>query len=873
MKIRFLVFQLLLASTLGVLAELPPLIDRELFFGDPEIVGAQLSPDGRYLAFIKPHNGTRNIWVKRTDEPFSAARPLTSETKRPIPGYFWTQDGKSILYVQDQGGDENYNVHAVDPAGKAATRNLTDVKGVRAAIYFTPETQPDLIYVGFNDRDKAWHDLYRVKISSGERELVRTNTERIATWTFDRKGALRLATRSAENGDTEILRIADDGKGDKFEKIYSCNVFETCYVARFHTDGKRVYLATNKGNLELTQLMLFDVATGKQELVAADPLKRADLAGVMVSDKTDDVVGTMYEDEKKRYVWTDKSFDNDYKWLKTKFPGLELTSFSSTEDERLWLVITYGDAEPGATYLFDRETRKLTLQYRVREGLKREHLASMKPIRYKSSDGMEIPAYLTLPRGVPAKDLPLIVMPHGGPWQRDTWGYNVFAQFFANRGYAVLQPNFRASVGFGKKLLDAGNLEWGGKMQDDLTWGVKHLVAEGIVDPKRAALFGGSYGGYAALAGLTFTPDFWAAGVSLVGPSNLITLLESIPPYWESIRKIFYERMGNPNTPEGKALLERVSPLNFAERIKKPLLILHGANDPRVKKAESDRIVVALRDRGYPVEYIVAPDEGHGFSRPVNNMAAYAATERFLAKHLGGRHQSTMTPEAEKRLAEITVDPKTVELPKAVAASSAAPKPAFDLDTKPAKYKSTLVMGGQTVAMEAASTVEDAGANWVFVDVAKTPMGEISDRTTVAKTTLAPVKRAVRQGPVAVDLDFANDEATGSVKMGGGQSHPVAVDLDGPLFADGAGASRVLATLPLANGYTTTFRNFDVQLQKAKVMQLTTSDDGTNWKVEVKPADGAAGGMTIWYDKATRTMVKSTATLPGGATVTTEAAP
>ncbi|HVE73399.1 MAG TPA: S9 family peptidase [Thermoanaerobaculia bacterium] len=865
MKKRVLIALFLVAGAFSALAELPPLIDRELFFGDPEITGAQLSPDGKYLAFIKPNNGTRNVWVKKTDEPFASARPLTSETKRPIPGYFWTNDGKAILYVQDQGGDENFNIYAVDPAGKAAIRNLTDVKGVRAYIYAAPETQPDIIYAGFNDRDKAWHDLYRVKISTGERELVRKNTDRVSVWIFDLKGNLRLATRSAENGDTEILRV----DGDKLVPIYTCDVFETCGVSRFHKDDKRFYLQTNKGAVEHTQLVLMDPVSGKQEVVASDPLKRADLAAVMSSDATDDVVGVGYEDDKKRYVWFDKSVEDDYKFLKSKFPGLEINAVSSTEDERLWLIVAYGDTEPGASYLFDRDTKKLTLQYTIREGLKREYLASMTPIRYKSSDGMEIPAYLTLPRGVEPKNLPLIVIPHGGPWGRDSWGYSTLAQFFANRGYAVLQPNFRASVGLGKKLLDAGNLEWGGKMQDDLTWGVKHLVAQGIVDPKRAGILGGSYGGYAALAGLAFTPDFWAVGVSIVGPSNLTTLLESIPPYWEPIRKLFYKRMGDPNTKEGKALLDRVSPLYSADKIKKPLLVIHGANDPRVKKAEADQIVIALRDRGYPVEYIVAPDEGHGFQRPVNNMAAFAAAERFLAKHLGGRHQATMTPDSEKRLAEIIVDPKTVVLQKAVAAASGTPKPAHELNTKAAKYKSTIAMGTQNMNIEATSTVEDEGANWVFVDTAKTPMGDVTDRVTVSKATLAPVKRAVRQGPVAVDLDFANNKAVGSMSMGG-QPKPIDIDTGGPIFADGAGASRVIAALPLANGYTTTYRNFDVQSQKTKTMQLTTSEEGANWKVDVKPADGEAGAMTLWIDKASRTMVKSTAAMPGGMTITTE---
>jgi dipeptidyl aminopeptidase/acylaminoacyl peptidase len=266
---------------------------------------------------------------------------------------------------------------------------------------------------------------------------------------------------------------------------------------------------------------------------------------------------------------------------------------------------------------------------------------------------------------VPAKNLPLIVNPHGGPWARDFWGYNGFAQFFANRGYAVLQPNFRASTGYGKRFLDAGNNQWGDKMQDDLTYGVRHLIAEGIVDPKRVGIMGGSYGGYAALAGVTFTPDLYAAAVAVVAPSNLITLLSTIPPYWEAGRKTFGVRMGDMSTPEGKAQLVRQSPLTHAAKIKAPLLVVQGANDPRVKRAESDQIVVALRDRGYPVEYIVAPDEGHGFARPVNNMAMLARAEQFLAKHLGGRFQEAMTPDVAKRLQEITVDPKTVQMPSA----------------------------------------------------------------------------------------------------------------------------------------------------------------------------------------------------------------
>jgi dipeptidyl aminopeptidase/acylaminoacyl peptidase len=291
-------------------------------------------------------------------------------------------------------------------------------------------------------------------------------------------------------------------------------------------------------------------------------------------------------------------------------------------------------------------------------------MAAMTSVRYASSDGLEIPAYLTLPKGVPPRNLPAIVLPHGGPWGRDFWGFDNLTQFLANRGYAVLQPNFRGSTGYGKKFLDAGNRQWGERMQDDLTWGVKYLVKEGIADPKRVGIMGGSYGGYATLAGVAFTPDLYAGAVSVVGPSNLLTLLETIPPYWERIRVLFYERMGNPATPEGKKQLERQSPLHAAAKIRTPLLVAQGANDPRVKKAESEQIVVALRDRGFPVTYILAPDEGHGFAQPVNSMALFAASEAFFAKHLGGRFQEGGTPEVVARLKAITVDPKSVVLAK-----------------------------------------------------------------------------------------------------------------------------------------------------------------------------------------------------------------
>lgn len=646
---------------------LPPLIDREIFFGNPEITGAQISPDGKYIAFRKPYKDTMNIWVKRADEPFDKARLITNDAKRPIRSYFWSRDGKYILFVNDFGGDENFNVYAVDPAAVpaagaevAAARNLTDAKKVRAFIYEVPRSEPDVIYVGLNDRDAKWHDLYKVRVSTGARDLIRQNTDRFGGYQFDNAGKLRLATRTPENGDTEILRLDADGKATK---VYSCNVFETCNPVRFHKDNRRVYMVTNKGDVDLIRLVLLDPETGKEEAVESDPVNRVDFGDVRYSDVTDEIIYTAYDDDKPRIYFKDKSFEADYKLLQKQLPNKEIGFGSSTKDETMWMVTAWSDTEPGEAYLFDRKTKKLTKQYTVRQRLPREALAEMRVVRYKSSDGLEIPAYLTLPKGVPAKNLPTIINPHGGPWGRDTWGYDSYAQFAANRGYAVLQPNFRASTGFGKKFLDAGNNQWGDKMQDDVTYGVKYLIEQGIADPKRVGIWGGSYGGYATLAGITFTPDLYAAAVAEVAPSSLITLLETVPPYWESFRVVFYKRMGDPGTAEGKAQLLRQSPLTHAAKIKTPLLITQGANDPRVNKRESDQIVIALRERNYPVEYLVAPDEGHGYARPVNNMAVLAAAERFFAKHLGGRYQESMTPEVAQRLKEITVDVKTVTMP------------------------------------------------------------------------------------------------------------------------------------------------------------------------------------------------------------------
>ena len=888
LKLRFVfgcVF--LLASFATAIADQasgpPQLIDRDVIFGNPEIAAAQLSPDGKYIAFLKPWKDTRNVYVKAVDEPFSAARLLTTEIKRPVAGYFWTRDSKYILYAKDNDGDENFNVYAVDPSAKPAagadappSRDLTGLKGVRVQIYEVPKSDPDVVYIGLNDRDKAWHDLYRLKISAGTKELVRKNTERITGWVFDLKGQLRMATRSAENGDTEVLRV----DADAFTKVYSCSVFESCNPLQFQPGDQRLYMETNKDG-DLTALELLDPHTGKTEMVESDPLGKVDFGGALFSEATDELVETWYIAARAKTYYKNKAFGDDVHWIEHKFPDHEILVVSRTKDEQLWLVTAVSDTEPGETMLFDRKAHLLTPQYQVREKLPRADLAQMTPVTYKSSDGLEIPAYLTVPKGVPAKNLPTLMLPHGGPWGRDQWGYNPLAQFFANRGYAVLQPNFRGSTGYGRKFLDAGNLQWGRKMQDDVTWGVKYLIAQGIADPKRVGVIGGSYGGYATLAGVAFTPDLYAAAVDIVGPSNLITLLDSIPPYWESIRKMFYKRMGDPSTPEGKKQLMEESPLNSADKIKTPLLVAQGANDPRVNRREAEQIVIALRDRGFPVEYILAPDEGHGFARPVNNLALFMASEKFFAAHLGGRNQEGGTPEEVARLKEITVDPKTVVLAKKIDAGTiGAPKPATDLQAGTYNYQVKIEMGGQQVNMKLSTVIQDGAGSWTATDQMDTPQGAATDTAMLEKGSLLLLKRSLKQGTVAIDLDFAGNKAAGKMSMNG-QDKPIAVDLGGPVFADAAGSDQVIACLPLAEGYNTTFRNFDVQTQKVKLLQLTVAGKeevkvpaGTfnALRVEISSADGGSDKRTLWIAGETRKVVKVTAVLAsmGGAVMTQE---
>jgi dipeptidyl aminopeptidase/acylaminoacyl peptidase len=650
-------------------AEQPPIIDRYYFFGQEEISGEQISPDGRFISFLKSYGGRRNIWVKRTGEPFSAAHRVSAWGVH-ARDYFWSRDSKFIVYTQDVDGDENFNLYEIDltPFPEVPpTRELTNQRGVQTVIYAMPAERPDIIYFGLNDRDRRWHDLYELHLSTGQKLLLHKNTERITNWVFDHDATPRLAVRRTETGDSEYLRVDPDG----LKVIYGCGVLESCVQQGFDAENKLVYMVTNKGPLNLTELKMLDPATGSTTRVEGDPQGRVDFGGLILSDADDRVLFTEYEDDGIRRYFKDHAFEAQFGWLESQFPGKHVrlgartnelrigagaineSPGARTTDESSWIVSVQSDTEPGQVYLWNPKAQSLAFQYRVGEDVPRAALSERRPYHYTSSDGLDIPAYLTLPKGLPARNLPLIVNPHGGPWAREISGYNGFAQFLANRGYAVLQPNFRGSTGYGKAYLNAGNGEWGRKMQDDLTWGVKALVGDGTVDPKRVGIVGVSYGGYAALAGAAFTPDLYAAAVDMEGPSNLVTFINAIPPYWESGSGFWYAHVADPRTEQGKALLIAESPLARAKDIVAPLLVFHGKNDPRVNIQEASQIVAALRDAGKTVEYLVGANAGHGY-------AQHAETEAFLAKYLGGRSQEDVPADVAAEPKEIRGDPRRI---------------------------------------------------------------------------------------------------------------------------------------------------------------------------------------------------------------------
>jgi len=600
-----------------------PVVPLEDFFRNPEKTAFQLSPNGEYFSYLAPWENRLNVFVQKTGED-DAVR-LTSETERDIAGYLWKGDNR-ILFLKDTGGDENFQLYGVNIDG-SNLKGLTVFEKVRTSFIDDLKEDEDEVIVGLNRRDATVFDPYRLNVNTGEMIMLAENPGNIVGWMTDHDGKLRLAITSDGVNNTILYR---DTEEEIFRPVLTTSFKETVSPALFTFDNKMLYALSNLGR-DKTALVEFDVANGKEVKVLFET-EEADLENVTFSRKDKKLLSVIWTTDRDKEHFFDSEAQTMKAELESKLPGYELGIGSRNKAEDKFMIRTYSDRSRGAYYFYDKNSNELTKLADLTPWLNEDDLAEMKPISYTSRDGLTIHGYLTLPKGVDPKNLPVVVNPHGGPWARDYWGFNPEVQFLANNGYAVLQMNFRGSTGYGKAFWEASFKQWGRTMQDDITDGVNWLIEQGIADPERIAIYGGSYGGYATLAGLTRTPELYAAGVDYVGVSNMFTFMKTIPPYWKPMLEMLYEMVGHPQG--DSLLLAEVSPAFHVDKIQAPLFVAQGANDPRVNKDESDQIVNALKAQGVDVEYMVKDNEGHGFHNEENRFDFYRAMINFLDKHL-----------------------------------------------------------------------------------------------------------------------------------------------------------------------------------------------------------------------------------------------
>ncbi len=610
------------------------MIPRSVLFGNPERSDPTLSPDGKQLAYLAPVNGVLNVWIRTLGQ--SDDRPVTDDTGRGIHIFAWQYDSKHILYAQDAAGDENWRIYQTDIATRQ-TRDLTPFEKVQASIVAYEWHTPETLLVGSNQRDESLFDIYRLDLRTGTLEMDTENPGDVAGWHADHNLQVRVAQVMTADGST-IIRVRNDANSP-WRELMQWGPDETFGgVFGFTPDNRKLWVATSL-DANAARLLEVDIETGAQTVIAADP--QFDISGIELQPKTDKLQAARFVKQRVSYEFLDPSLKGDFELLQKVQPG-DIVGLSRSLDDTKWVVTYSRDDAPVRWFFYDRAAKQASLLFSARPDLENYQLSNMQPIEYPARDGMTIYGYLTVPAGMKAERLPMVLMVHGGPWHRDMWGYDPWAQWLSNRGYAVLQPNFRGSTGYGKQYINAGDREWAGAMHTDLLDAKEWAVQRGIADPDKVCIMGGSYGGYATLAGLAFSPETFCCGVDIVGPSNLNTLLATIPPYWSTMVALFHKRMG-----DTEEFLNLQSPLYKANQIKAPLLIGQGANDPRVKQAESDQIAAAVRANGEPVEYYVFPDEGHGFVVPENSMAFNAAVERFLAKYLGGRAEPPSDSDAK----------------------------------------------------------------------------------------------------------------------------------------------------------------------------------------------------------------------------------
>jgi dipeptidyl aminopeptidase/acylaminoacyl peptidase len=620
-----------------------PVIPRRLLFGNPVKAMPKLSPDGTKLAYLAPDkNNVLNVWVKDLKNPESGDRQITAEAKRGVMSYMWQYDPNYIIYSQDKDGDENSHLYQTD-IKTLATRDLTPFDGAKAGILDYDSKFPNEMMILLNKRDPAEFDIYRLDLTTGEVKLDTQNPGGVFGWTTDHNLNVRVAESYTKDGD-KLIKVRDsrDAPWRDFMTIDQNEIGDG--VVDFTPDDKALYMTTSLDG-DKSRLLKVDLQTGQKEIVMQDP--EYDLDDVMINPKTYELEAVGFDKERYEWVLLDQKLAPDFKFLAEKLK----TPFRITSrdlDNQNWIVGSLSDQRPTHFYHYNRQAKTLDFMFSTQPDLEKFKLSEMTPVSYQARDGMKLHGYLSLPVGKEAKNLPLILFVHGGPTMRDSWGLNTTVQWFTNRGYAVLQINYRGSTGYGKQYLNAGNREWGAKMQTDLLDGKQWAIDKGIADPSKIAIYGGSYGGYATLAGLAFTPNEFCCGVDIVGPSNLITLLQTIPPYWKSLKTQMDRRIGDLD--KDREFIQSRSPFFKADQIRRPLLIAQGANDPRVKQAESDQIVEAMRKNNLPVQYLLFTDEGHGFARPENRMKFSAAAEAFLARYLGGREELPTEAEDWKSL-------------------------------------------------------------------------------------------------------------------------------------------------------------------------------------------------------------------------------
>ncbi len=604
-----------------------PSIPMRNFFRNPEKTSFELSPGGEYLAFMQPWENRMNVFVQKINSDRESVR-VTSAKERSIAGFAWKTDDR-LIFVQDTGGDENYHLYAVDADG-SNTKDLTPFPKVQAQLVDDLEDNPAEVLVGLNKRNPQIFDVYRLNINTGEMIVVAENPGNISRWRTDWDGQVRAAVATDGVNNTLLYRVTE---ADAFMPLVTTDFKESIAPLYFTFDNKSLYVASNIGR-DKRAIVRYD-PLAKKEIEQIFAHTDVDTQTLLYSRKRKVITGVSFVTWKLQYEFFDKEREDLQRELERRLPDYEVRVMGFNRAEDKCLVRTFSDRSLGAYYFYDLETKGFRKLADVSPWLDENELAEMKPIEYESRDGMTIHGYLTLPKNTEAKNLPVVVNPHGGPWYRDSWSYNPEVQFLANRGYAVLQMNFRGSTGYGRKFWEASFKQWGRTMQNDITDGVQHLIEQGIADPKRIGIYGGSYGGYATLAALTFTPDVYACGVDYVGVSNLFTFIESIPPYWKPYLEQLYAMVGHPEI--DAEMLRAASPVFHVDKIRVPLLIAQGANDPRVNKNESDQMVAALKAKGIEVPYIVKDNEGHGFHNEENRFDFYRAMEQFLGKHLGGR--------------------------------------------------------------------------------------------------------------------------------------------------------------------------------------------------------------------------------------------